>query len=354
MSAGTMTEPGPATPVAEETAALQVEHLHVAYRRGEDLLEAVRDVSFRVDRGETVALVGESGSGKSTIGFALMGLLPEGVGEVTNGRVQFLGSDLDVTSEPDLARVRGRQMSMVFQDPLTSLNPVLTVGRQLAELFIVHQRLSKREARRRAVELLRTVRIPDPERRARQYPQQLSGGMRQRVVVAMALAQHPQMVIADEPTTALDVTVQAHVMELLEDLAQQTGAGTLLITHDLGVVAAYARRVYILYAGSVMERGPIREIYRRPAHPYTEGLLQSVPRVSGQQQDLRPIPGSPPNIADPVAGCPFSTRCPLATDRCTDEVPAMVPVAEGRASACHYAKEVYAGAHDATLRAERD
>ncbi len=349
-----MTAPGEAAPTEEAAAALEVDHLHVAYRRGDEVLEAVRDVSFRVERGETVALVGESGSGKSTIGFALMGLLPAGVGEVTSGTVQFLGSALDVTSEADLSQVRGRKMSMVFQDPLTSLNPVLTVGKQLSELFTVHQKLGRREAWRRAVDLLRTVRIPDPQRRARQYPQQLSGGMRQRVVMAMALAQHPQMVIADEPTTALDVTVQAHVMELLEDLAKQTGAGTLLITHDLGVVASYARRVYILYAGSVMERGPIREIYERPAHPYTEGLLQSVPRVTGEQQDLRPIPGSPPNIAEPVAGCPFNTRCPLATDRCRDEVPQMVPVADGRDSACHYAKEVYAGEHDATLRAERD
>lgn len=354
MSAGTMTAPGAAAPTEEATPALEVEHLRVAYRRGDDVLEAVRDVSFRVERGETVALVGESGSGKSTIGFALMGLLPAGVGEVTGGSVRFLGSDLDVTSEAELAQVRGRKMSMVFQDPLTSLNPVLTVGKQLAELFAVHQQLGRRESWRRAVDLLRTVRIPDPERRARQYPQQLSGGMRQRVVMAMALAQNPQMVIADEPTTALDVTVQAHVMELLEDLAQQTGAGTLLITHDLGVVASYARRVYILYAGSVMERGPIREIYQRPAHPYTVGLLQSVPRVAGEQQELRPIPGSPPNIADRIPGCPFTTRCPLATDRCRDEVLQMVPVAAGRSSACHYAKEVYAGEHDATLRATRD
>ena len=354
MSAGTMTAPGVPTATDDAITALQVDNLHVAYRRGEDVLQAVRDVSFQVQRGETVALVGESGSGKSTIGFALMGLLPAGVGEVTAGSVQFLGADLDVTSEEELARVRGRKMSMVFQDPLTSLNPVLTVGKQLAELFSFHQKLSRRESWRRAVDLLRTVRIPDPERRARQYPQQLSGGMRQRVVVAMALAQNPQMVIADEPTTALDVTVQAHVMELLEDLAKQTGAGTLLITHDLGVVAAYARRVYILYAGSVMERGPIREIYQRPAHPYTVGLLQSVPRVAGEQQQLRPIPGSPPNIAEPVSGCPFNTRCPLATDRCRDEVPAMVPVAEGRESACHYAKEVYAGDHEATLGATRE
>lgn len=354
MSAGTMTAQDAAAPMEGPTAALEVDRLHVAYRRGEDIFEAVRDVSFRVARGETVALVGESGSGKSTIGFALMGLLPAGVGEVTDGTVRFLGADLDVTSEQELAQVRGRKMSMVFQDPLTSLNPVLTVGKQLAELFSFHQKLGRRESWQRAVDLLRTVRIPDPERRARQYPQQLSGGMRQRVVVAMALAQSPQMVIVDEPTTALDVTVQAHVMELLEHLAEKTGAGTLLITHDLGVVAAYARRVYILYAGSVMERGPIREIYERPAHPYTEGLLQSVPRVVGEQQELRPIPGSPPNIAEPVAGCPFNPRCPLATERCREEVPPMIPVADGRDSACHYAQEVYAGEHDATLSAARN
>ncbi|MFD1718481.1 ABC transporter ATP-binding protein [Georgenia deserti] len=337
----------------EERAALAVDHLSVAYRSGEEVLGAVREVSFHVGRGETVALVGESGSGKSTIGFALMGLLPD-AGEVTDGSVQFLGRPLEIGSDAELATIRGRQMSMVFQDPLTALNPVLTVGRQLAELFTVHQKASRREAWRRAVDLLRMVKIPDPERRAKQYPQQLSGGMRQRVVIAMALALGPSLVIADEPTTALDVTVQAHVMALLEDLAKQTGAGTLLITHDLGVVASYAKRVYILYAGQVMERGPIRSIYERPAHPYTVGLLESVPRVTGEQQDLQPIPGSPPNLSDAVTGCPFHPRCPLATERCRAETPAMTPVAEGRAAACHYAKEVFAGDHDDRLRAPRD
>lgn len=339
---------------APTSTALEVKNLHVTYRRGEELLKAVQDVSFHVDHGETVALVGESGSGKSTIGFALMGLLPEGVGEVASGTVRFHETELDVTSEADLASIRGRQMSMVFQDPLTSLNPVLTVGKQLTELFVYHRKFSQREAKRKAVDLLRTVRIPDPERRAKQYPQQLSGGMRQRVVIAMALALEPSMIIADEPTTALDVTVQAHVMELLEDLAKQTGAGTLLITHDLGVVASYARRVYILYAGSVMECGPIRAIYERPAHPYTLGLLESVPRVAGEQQELQPIPGSPPNLSEPVSGCPFNPRCPLATDRCREEKPSLVKVAPGRRAACHYAKEVFDGVYDSTLRPARD
>ncbi|WP_345218074.1 ABC transporter ATP-binding protein [Georgenia halophila] len=346
-----MTSTGGEAVHEEWTAALEVDRLAVAYRSGEEVLNAVRDVSFHVGRGETVGLVGESGSGKSTIGFALLGLLPDGVGEVTSGRVQFLGDDLDVTSEAELAAIRGRQMSMVFQDPLTALNPVLTIGKQLAELFVHHQKAGRREAWRRAVELLRTVRIPDPERRARQYPQQLSGGMRQRVVIAMALALGPRMVIADEPTTALDVTVQAHIMSLLEDLAKETDAGTLLITHDLGVVASHARRVYILYAGQVMERGPIRPIYERPAHPYTVGLLESVPRVSGAQRELQPIPGSPPHPAEQITGCPFHPRCPLATDRCRDETPAMNPVDGERAAACHYAEEVYQGVHDERLRA---
>jgi oligopeptide transport system ATP-binding protein len=348
MSAGTMTTPTEASENSVATA-FQVDRLHVAYRSGDEVLEAVRDVSFEVGRGETVALVGESGSGKSTIGFALMGLLPSGVGKVTSGTVRFFGEEVDVTSERALAPLRGRQLSMVFQDPLTALNPVLTVGKQLAELFIVHKGARRRDAWKRAVDLLRTVRIPDPERRARQYPQQLSGGMRQRVVVAMALALGPRLVIADEPTTALDVTVQAHVMALLEDLAKESGAGTLLITHDLGVVASYARRVYILYAGSVMERGPIREIYDRPAHPYTVGLLASVPRVAGDQQELRPIPGSPPNPGERASGCPFQPRCPLATDRCRDETPPMTRVANGREAACHYAKEVFNGERDDEL-----
>lgn len=344
-----MTSPQGRSTEMEETTALDVEQLHIAYRRGGEVLEAVQNVSFHVGRGETVALVGESGSGKSTIGLALMGLLPE-AGKVTHGTVRFQGKKIDVTSEADLAPLRGRQMSMVFQDPLTSLNPVLKVGKQLAELFVFHQKLNRREAWRKAVDLLRTVRIPDPERRARQYPQQLSGGMRQRVVIAMALALGPRMVIADEPTTALDVTVQAYIMDMLEDLAEKTGAGTLLITHDLGVVASYARRVYILYAGSVMERGPIRAIYDRPAHPYTVGLLQSVPRVTGGQQELQPIPGSPPSLTEPISGCPFNPRCPLATDLCREVSPPMVPVDAGRESACHYAKEVFEGVHESKLR----
>lgn len=339
---------------ADGTAALEVTNLQVAYRSGANLVQAVRDVSLDVGQGETVALVGESGSGKSTIGFALMGLLPDGVGEVTEETVRFLDAPLDVTDEDALRPVRGRKMSMIFQDPLTALNPVLTVGKQLAELFIHHQGISGREARRKAVELLKMVKIPDPERRARQYPQQLSGGMRQRVVIAMALALSPKLVLADEPTTALDVTVQAHVMELLDRLSTETGAGTLLISHDLAVVAAYARRVYILYAGQVMESGPIRPIYERPAHPYTVGLLRSVPRVAQNQRDLQPIPGSPPHPAEPVSGCPFHPRCPLATERCFEEKPVMHEVGDGRAAACHYAEEVYAGAHRDILGTTRD
>ncbi|WP_026875189.1 ABC transporter ATP-binding protein [Jiangella gansuensis] len=344
----------PVAAVEDEVAALEVSNLEVAYRSGGKLVQAVRDVSFDVGRGETVALVGESGSGKSTIGFALMGLLPDGVGEVTGGTVRFLGAPLDVTDDNALGPIRGRKMSMVFQDPLTALNPVLTIGKQLAELFVHHQGLSGREARRKAVDLLKMVKIPDPERRARQYPQQLSGGMRQRVVIAMALALNPKLVLADEPTTALDVTVQAHVMELLDRLASETGAGTLLISHDLAVVASYARRVYILYAGQVMERGPIRPIYERPAHPYTVGLLRSVPRVAQDQRDLQPIPGSPPHPAEPVSGCPFHPRCPLATERCSEEKPVMHEVGEGRAAACHYAEEVHDGVHREILGTTRD
>lgn len=339
----------PAT--AKPSRALDVRDLSVAYRSSDGLLDAVRDVSLCIDEGETVALVGESGSGKSTIGFALMGLLPAGVGEVRGGDVTFLGEGLDVSSERSMARIRGRRMSMVFQDPLSALNPVLTIGRQLSELFIHHERLPKARAREKAIELLRSVRIPDPERRARQFPQQLSGGMRQRVVVAMALALGPRLVVADEPTTALDVTVQAHVMQLLQDLAAETGAGTLLITHDLAIVASHARRVYVLYAGKVVEQGPIRPIYQRPAHPYTVGLLESVPRVDGAQEVLRPIPGTPPNLSELPPGCPFSPRCPLATDRCREEDPPLIQLDEQRATACHYGQEVFDGRHDDKLRA---
>ncbi|MFV0452503.1 MAG: ABC transporter ATP-binding protein [Propioniciclava sp.] len=323
----------------DNAALLEVSDLRIAYTSTSGVVDVVRDVSFRVKRGETVALVGESGSGKSTIGLAIMGLLPP-AGSVTAGTVRFEDQDLVGLSEDRWRRLRGAEISMVFQDPLSALNPVLTVGRQIAEVFTAHQQMSAAEAREKTLELLRRVRMPDPEQRFKQYPQQFSGGMRQRVVIAMALALNPRLIVADEPTTALDVTVQERIMDLLDELISDQESGLLLITHDLAVVADKADRIYVLYAGQVMESGPIRAVYDAPANPYTLGLLSSVPVPDQVGRALDPIPGSPPDPATLGPGCPFAPRCDVAADRCIRENPPLVEIAPGRFSACHFAKEV--------------
>lgn len=327
---------------------LAVEDLSVSYVSGSQQVPVVRDVSFTVGPAETVALVGESGSGKSTIGLAIMKLLPDN-GLITNGKIQFQDWDLATASEKDMEAIRGAHLSMIFQDPLSALNPVLTIGRQIREMFTAHKRMSAAQAKRQAIDLLRKVRMPDPERRYGQYPQQFSGGMRQRVVIAMALALDPALIIADEPTTALDVTVQERILNLLGDLTATKRAGMLLITHDLAVVADRADRVYVLYAGRVMESGPIRELYEEPANPYTLGLLQSVPTLAQVDKALTPIPGSPPDPSRLPEGCPFEPRCPFAQDRCRSESPALREIRPGRFSACHFAEEVLA--HNANARA---
>ena len=336
-----MHQPDHAAPGTEsEDALLTVRGLRVRYRTASGPVEVIRDVSLQVGGSETVALVGESGSGKSTIGLALMGLVRGTAGEITDGEIVFDGEDLIAADEVAMRRLRGARMSMIFQDPLSSLNPVLTIGRQIRELFTAHRQLGRAEARRRTIELLRRVRMPDPERRYRQYPQQFSGGMRQRVMIAMALALDPGLIIADEPTTALDVTVSERIMELLGELTGEQGSGLLLITHDLAVVADRADRVYVLYAGRVMESGPIREVYEHPANPYTRGLLQSVPTPSQVGQRLTPIAGSPPDPGALPPGCAFAPRCPLARQQCTEQEPELREVAPGRFSACHFAEEV--------------
>jgi oligopeptide/dipeptide ABC transporter ATP-binding protein len=319
---------------------LSVESLAVEFATPTGPLRAVDGVSFAVERGETVAIVGESGSGKSTIGMAMMGLLPPGQGRVVAGKITFLGDDITHAVERTLQRLRGAHISMIFQDPLSALNPTLTVGRQVREVFTYHRGHSRAQARAAALDLLERVRIPDAARRYKQYPQQFSGGMRQRVVVAMAMALGPELIIADEPTTALDVTVQARIMDLLGDLTRGKGAGLLLISHDLAVVAGSADRVYVMYAGRVMETGRIRDVYTAPANPYTAGLLESVPTMSRVGAELTPISGSPPDPAARPTGCAFHPRCSLATDRCREETPALREVQGGRFSACHYAEEV--------------
>ena len=310
---------------------LEVSDLHVEFRVRHGVVQAVNGISYRLDEGETLAILGESGSGKSVSAQAIMGLIDSPPGFVTRGEIRDRGVDLLTMPE----------RAMVFQDALTALNPVFPVGWQIAEMFRVHRGVSRGEARDRAIELMERVRIPSARERVGDYPHQFSGGMRQRVMIAMALALDPDVLIADEPTTALDVTVQAQIMELLADLQAETGMGLILITHDLGVVADVADRVAVMYAGEIVETGDVHSLYRQPAHPYTLGLMASIPRLDQKGGRLEPISGAPPNLAAIPPGCPFHPRCPFAREQpCTTEHPPLYPIAGGRRSACHFADEV--------------
>jgi len=331
-----------------EKPILEVEDLHVSFRtRGTDV-HAVNGIDLTVHSGETLAILGESGSGKSASAQAIMGIIDTPPGFVTGGSVRFHGADLLGLAEHERRAVRGPGIAMVFQDALAALNPVHTVGAQIAEMFRAHLRTPRKDALERAVELLDRVGIPDPARRARTYPHQFSGGMRQRVMVAMAIALDPDVLIADEPTTALDVTVQAQIMELLSEIQDDTGMGLLLITHDLGVVNETADRVAVMYAGRIVEQGRTADVLTRPAHPYTAGLMESVPRAERVADRLHPITGAPPNLAAIPAGCAFHPRCPVArlepTDEseaiCTTEHPALQLIDGNRSAACHYSAEV--------------
>jgi oligopeptide transport system ATP-binding protein len=322
---------------------LEVDGLRVEFRTRHGVVKAVNGISFHLDQGETLAILGESGSGKSVSAQAIMGIVDSPPGFVTGGAVRFRGLDLLRRGEEERRQVRGDRLAMVFQDALTALNPVFSVGFQIGEMFRVHRGASRDEARRRAVELLDRVRIPSAADRVGDYPHQFSGGMRQRVMIAMALALDPDVLIADEPTTALDVTVQAQVMELLADLQSETGMGLILITHDLGVVADVADRVAVMYAGKIVETGPIGDLYARPAHPYTEGLMGSIPRVDQKGQDLTPIGGAPPNLLRIPSGCPFHPRCRYRREVCTVEEPPLYEVEGRRRSACHFYEEVLDG-----------
>ena len=309
-------------PQSEGRPLLAVDDLAVTFlRRGAAPLHAVSDVSFTVRPGEHVGLVGESGSGKSVTSLAIMGLLPS-AGVDVSGRVDYDGDDL-LDMDPERRRaLRGREIAMVFQDPMTSLNPVLRIGLQIAEVVQRHRGLDKTEAMDAASDLLSTVGIPDPGRRVREYPHQLSGGMRQRVLIAMALACQPRLLIADEPTTALDVTIQAQILELLKELVADTGTALILITHDLGVVAGICDSVHVMYSGRIVESAPRRPLFARPAHPYTGGLLASIPRLDAERgAPLRPIPGSPTDTLPWSQGCAFAPRCPNVLDRCTKLTP---------------------------------
>jgi len=327
---------------------LQVDDLRVQFRTGSGVVNAVNGVSYTLSEGQQLAVLGESGSGKSVSAQAIMGILDMPPAEITSGRIVFEGRDLLTLSAEEWRKVRGPGISMIFQDALSSLNPVYSVGFQIGEMFRAHRGMSRRDARKRAVELMDRVRIPAAAQRVNDYPHQFSGGMRQRVMIAMAIALDPRILIADEPTTALDVTVQAQVMDLLEDLQRDTGMGLVLITHDLGVVNEVADDVAVMYAGRIVERGTVDDVFGDPAHPYTEGLMGSIPQVESTGGRLRPIGGQPPNLAAIPSGCPFHPRCPrrrLGADalpgrHCAGDVPPLRLVIPGREAACHYSEEV--------------
>ncbi len=314
-------------------------------------MRAVDGVSFSVGYGETLAIVGESGCGKSVTSLSILRLIASPPGRTVEGQVMFEGRDLLGVSEPEMRRIRGDAISMIFQEPMTSLNPVLTIGHQIAEVLILHRGLSRNDAGLRAVEMLRLTRIPEPERRATQYPHQLSGGMRQRVMIAMALACEPRLLIADEPTTALDVTIQAQILDLMRELKQRTGAAIVLITHDLGVVAEMAQRVVVMYAGRKVEEAPVAALFAHPRHPYTRGLLDSVPKLghatrgaAGARRRLAEIAGTVPSLSDPIVGCAFAPRCAYAVRRCHDECPPLEEKAPGHHAACWESDRVIADA----------
>ncbi|WP_328955322.1 ABC transporter ATP-binding protein [Kitasatospora purpeofusca] len=332
------------------TPLLEVDDLHIEFHTRDGVAKAVNGVSYSVAAGETLAVLGESGSGKSVTAQAIMGILDMPPGRITNGSIRFRGEDLLKMSPKARRAVRGRKIAMIFQDALSSLNPVLSVGYQLGEMFRVHQGAGRKEAKEKAVELMERVRIPAARERVGDYPHQFSGGMRQRIMIAMALALEPDLIIADEPTTALDVTVQAQVMDLLAELQAEFNMGLILITHDLGVVADVADKIAVMYAGRIVETAPVHELYARPAHPYTKGLLNSIPRLDQKGQSLYAIQGLPPSLLRIPSGCSFNPRCDRAQDVCFTELPRLVPVLDaegadlpGRRSACHFWKETLHG-----------
>jgi peptide/nickel transport system ATP-binding protein len=323
-------------------ALLEVQNLQTHFGTIDGVVRAVEGLSFQIEAGETVAIVGESGCGKSVTSLSVLRLIAEPPGRIA-GKILFQGRDLLALSEPEMRQIRGNDISMIFQEPMTSLNPVLTVGRQIGETLELHQGMNRQQAEARAVEMLTLVGIPAPARRVREYPHQLSGGMRQRVMIAMALACNPKLLIADEPTTALDVTIQAQILDLMRDLKTRLDSAIMLITHDLGVVAEMAQRVVVMYAGRKVEEAGVRDIFARPRHPYTRGLIGAVPKlgsslIEGGRTKLAEIPGLVPSLRKPIVGCAFAGRCALATDLCRTVAPAIEAKALGHFVACHYAE----------------
>ncbi len=312
---------------------LEVENLRTSFHGRNGIVRAVDDVSFHVEKGETLGIVGESGSGKSVTCYSLMGLVPTPPGRIESGRAHFDGTDLLHCSKKQLADIRGKRISMIFQDPMTSLNPYLRVGEQIIEPLLIHGNISRADARRRALDALREVGIQDGESRLKAYPHQFSGGMRQRVMIAMALITNPELLIADEPTTALDVTVQAQILDLIKKLQRDHGTAVIFITHDLGVVSGFCDRVQVMYAGRIVERSTVANVFREPKHPYNKALQRSIPAMQPKGTDLYTIQGLPPDLSKPIPGCPFVPRCEFAREECNAPV-RLETVAPGHESAC--------------------
>jgi oligopeptide transport system ATP-binding protein len=311
---------------------MEVKNLVTRFHTQEGIVHAVNNVSYALNEGETLGIVGESGSGKSVQSLSIMGLIASPPGKVENGSVMFKGRDLLKLSKEEMRMVRGAEIAMIFQDPMTSLNPVLTIGKQITEALQLHLSMNMQQARVRAAELLTLVGIPLAERRLDDYPHQFSGGMRQRAMIAMALSCNPQVLIADEPTTALDVTIQAQIVDLVKRLRDKIGMSMIWITHDLGVIAGLADTIQVMYGGTIVERGPVNQIFGDTRHPYTLGLRNSLPRVDQRGDRLKPIEGSPPDMRKPLTGCPFAPRCAFKIDKCTQEVPKLLPVEGGHPS----------------------
>lgn len=326
------------------TALLEVKNLKTHFFTNKTVIPAVDGVDIKINKGETVALVGESGSGKSITSLSIMKLVPNPPGEIVDGKILFDGNDLAALAEEDMYHIRGNDISMIFQEPMTSLNPVLTIGEQITEVLIYHKKLSKREASRRAIDLLKMVGFSRAEEMLDEYPHRLSGGMRQRVMIAIAMSCNPKLLIADEPTTALDVTIQAQILELMKGLSKQFDTSILLITHDLGVVSEIADKVLVMYCGQVVEEAAVDDLFDEPLHPYTIGLMESIPSIDADADRLVPIQGNVPSPGHYPKGCRFASRCPHVFNRCLQEVPRLMKVQEDRAVRCFlYDKEEVKG-----------
>ena len=321
---------------------LDVKGLKTHFFTDEGVVRAVDGVDFYINKGETLGVVGESGCGKSVTALSIMRLIPQPPGRIVEGSINYNGRNLLDLSPAQMRKIRGKEISMIFQEPMTSLNPVFTCGEQIAEAIRLHEGLGRRDAMDKTVEMLKLVHIPNAERRVKEYPHQLSGGMRQRIMIAMAIACDPALILADEPTTALDVTIQAQILELMKSLSRRLGVAILMITHNLGVVARYADRVNVMYAGKIVERATARELYGNPRHPYTLGLLRSVPRLDEPRRSrLQPIPGQPPDLSHLPEGCSFAPRCFYVVDRCREQVPPLDEVNPDHRSACWLAKDLH-------------